>query len=282
MVAFKEKLVSKAVNIKNMLSNKNKSPLSTTNILSIYNLDEIDLPEKNHHTNKYSIADLVLASQIDNRFLAFNHHEITRRLLGLTSEELYELRDSANITEELIIGRLYNILKIKNTSVFQVFFDIADILLVSGHVDIASKYYQKFIFSVNNPKLHFHYITCLLANPNTTNKDLYNAAISWAKPYNDIYEKYKNKKFLNSKETDRKIKLGLICAFFDSSVMRGGILPQLKLHNRDKIEIHCFSDGPIPDDGLQYVENWHRTDQLTDLQMVELIEQNQIDISTIY
>lgn len=86
----------------------------------------------------------------------------------------------------------------------------------------------------------------------------------------------------NSKEPDRRIRIGYVSPDFCRHVVSSYILPVLQCHNADEVEIHCYAEVAVPDsttDRLrQLAHHWRYTTGLSDDQVARQILDDKIDI----
>jgi predicted O-linked N-acetylglucosamine transferase (SPINDLY family) len=94
------------------------------------------------------------------------------------------------------------------------------------------------------------------------------------------------KKFIqphtNSRDPDRRLRVGYVSPDFRESVIAPSMLPLFRHHDRRQMEIFCYANVLRPDTRTeqvrQHVDVWRSIVGLSDSQAVDLIRQDRIDI----
>lgn len=194
--------------------------------------------------------------------------------LGLSEEKLKFLKEKIYFTDDDITGYFLNGLNSGGT-VFHFFPQVASQMVNSGYPDEAIEFYEIFLKHINDLSAHLEYLNCCLLSLNTTNESLFKATQDFAHRYEPGVPADQPK---NNPDPERRLKIGFICGFFDSSVMRDGMLPTISGRNPNACETYCYSDGPIPQDFLHAPDHWRETGDLTNDEMFDLIRADGIDI----
>ncbi|HVT79435.1 MAG TPA: tetratricopeptide repeat protein [Phycisphaerae bacterium] len=86
----------------------------------------------------------------------------------------------------------------------------------------------------------------------------------------------------NSCEPGRRLRVGYVSPDFRQHAVGRFIVDVLAAHNRGQVEVHCFSDVPIPDEMTQRIREkadcWHSIAGVPDQQVTELVRKSRIDI----
>ena len=80
----------------------------------------------------------------------------------------------------------------------------------------------------------------------------------------------------------RKLRIGYVSPRFRFHVVGLLIEPLLRHHNRDSVEIICYSDHPAPDAVTErlagYADHWRQTTALSDEQLAQQVRDDRIDL----
>lgn len=86
----------------------------------------------------------------------------------------------------------------------------------------------------------------------------------------------------HDKSPDRKLRIGYVSPDFRKHVVATFFEPILQFHNQEKFEIFCYDNQPRSDKVTEKLKNlggkWRRIINLSDLEVVKLIREDQIDI----
>tara|TARA_R110000868_G_scaffold4155_50_gene25688 strand:+ start:14782 stop:16419 length:1638 start_codon:yes stop_codon:yes gene_type:complete len=196
-------------------------------------------------------------------------------VLGVSENDYRFLREKVHLTDEDIAGYFINGL-LHGGTFFHFYPQIAAQLLNSGYPREAVRYYEKFLGTVDDIEVHFQYLNACLLDPDSTNESLLEMAKGFARLYGVPEELPAAPQ--NDPDPDRLLKIGFICGFFDSSVMKDGILPTIKGRDPAACKTYCYSDGPIPQDFVDAPDHWRETGSLSDMELFNLIRRDGIDI----
>lgn len=120
----------------------------------------------------------------------------------------------------------------------------------------------------------------MFGNPDIqTNEKLFQEHTKWATRL------YKSKSiylhYPNTLSKTRRIKVGYTCNFVTNSVSTVLLMPLLKAHNSDRVEVFMYSDEPSQDHNnplYKGIENWRDTHNLNTDSFCELLRKDEIDI----
>lgn len=156
--------------------------------------------------------------------------------------------------------------------------EVASFILNVGHPHLAKKYFLLSLQLNPNTDTHSLYLQCLLLDPQVSETELHQVAIQYEKFFSGIEPKKSHKRTLNK---DKKLNIGYICHFFYNSVSKSLLLPFLRAHNNERVNIFCYSDAPanlIDIETRGITLNWRDTLDLTNDQLTQMIEDDEIDI----
>lgn len=157
--------------------------------------------------------------------------------------------------------------------------EIATFLLNSGYPELGKIYFEYSLKLAPLASTYSLYLQCLMLTPSCTVKKMYQKAIGYEKLFlKDIprYQTHENELIVN-----RKLNIGHICHFFHNSVSQSLLLPYLKAHNRNRVNIFCYSDTDpheVADSIKNAADIWRDTKGLNDETLAELIKKDKIDI----
>jgi predicted O-linked N-acetylglucosamine transferase (SPINDLY family) len=110
---------------------------------------------------------------------------------------------------------------------------------------------------------------------------IYEEAQAWsgayAEPLDVVTRDHKN-----DRSVERRLRVGYVSPHFFHHCQSFFTLPLLTHHNRDQVEIFCYSSVENPDDLTRQfqlqVENWRDVLRLNDAELAELVQRDGIDI----
>lgn len=156
--------------------------------------------------------------------------------------------------------------------------EVANFILNVGHPHLAKKYYRISLELHPNPDTHSLYLQCLLLDPSVAEEELHRVAVQYEKYFSTIQPQLKH---TNSLDKNRKLNIGYVCHFFYNSVSKSLLLPFLRAHNPERVNIFCYSDAEphlIDAETKNVTKNWRDTLHLNNDQFTQLIKDDQIDI----
>lgn len=161
--------------------------------------------------------------------------------------------------------------------------NLAHLLNVAGRNEEAIYYYKQALIHSNyenKMKIYSNYLLSLNYNPSYSNEEIF----LQHKKYNDILQCESNK-FESNKHNfnaNKKLKIGYVSADFRQHPVMYFIAAPIVGHNKEKIELYCYSDVGKVDNitsGIQdYIENWRDISKMSDEQVETLIRKDEIDI----
>lgn len=188
------------------------------------------------------------------------------------------LKDTIGGGATNIIGMALNVLNHRHTATFlDVYQELASTLLSAGHAEAALPFMKKYLDADPTIRAHQAYLNCLLLSPDATNQDLFEAATDYSgiyAPFKPIEPDFSHIEF----DVGRRLRIGYVCEFFDSSVMKSGQLELIRLLDRDAFETYCYSDGPIPESRRTCADHWRDTAELGAVEMFHRIRSDGIDV----
>lgn len=156
--------------------------------------------------------------------------------------------------------------------------EVASFILNAGHPHLAKKYFKLSLDLNPNPDTHSLYLQCLLLDPTVSENELHNVAVQYEKFFSRIVPQTNHN---NDLSKNRKLNVGYICHFFYNSVSQSLLLPFLREHETDKINLFCYSDAEpelVDDETRKVTKNWRDTLHLDNDQFTNLIKNDKIDI----
>ncbi len=86
----------------------------------------------------------------------------------------------------------------------------------------------------------------------------------------------------NNPDPIRRLRVGYVCPDFRDHVVGRNILPLLREHDRQQVEVFCYASVTVPDDFTQrfreLVDSYRDVLHLSDDQLAELVREDNIDI----
>jgi len=188
------------------------------------------------------------------------------------------ISERVGLDENNIVGMALNVLNFGQNKTFGgVRLELANTLLTCGHPDMALALFKSCLVSTHSVQAHQSYLLCLLLAPKTRNQDL----LAAAKQYAHIYDPAETDDIPDHDfdfTLNKRLRIGYICEFFESSVMASGMLGILKRFDRNRFEIFCYSDGRIPDAHRDCADCWQETFDDSDIDLLHRIRADKIDI----
>lgn len=158
------------------------------------------------------------------------------------------------------------------------FLEIGSFILNCGHAAYARKYFEKSLEINNKPSTYSLYLQCLLLDNACDEQELYQKALRFNDYFSNV-QRYQS--YDNSLITNRKLNIGYVCHFFFNSVSQSLLVPFLKAHHRDRINVFCYSDADpevVTDNTKQVADYWRDTKNMSDHELAEKIREDKIDI----
>jgi len=128
---------------------------------------------------------------------------------------------------------------------------------------------------------HSNLIVLQNYHPDYTAKMLLEETLRWAQRHAEPLAK-NIQPHLNDRSPRHRLKIGYVSADINIHPVGRFLLPLLVHHNRENVEIHCYSDtqqiDPITAQARSASDHWHDTAGLTDQDLAENIRADRIDI----
>jgi predicted O-linked N-acetylglucosamine transferase (SPINDLY family) len=159
-----------------------------------------------------------------------------------------------------------------------IYSEIASFIINVGHPQWARSYFKNSLDISFSPYAYSLYLQGLLVDPYCSDDFMYQEAVKFNQFYSHVkrYEYHPNKL-----DPNKKLNIGYLCHFFHNSVSKSLLLPFLKEHNRDRVNVYCYSDASpeeVSDDVRECATIWRETKDLDDSQLTELVREDEIDI----
>ena len=158
---------------------------------------------------------------------------------------------------------------------------IADFLSNSGLPDEAVRVYETLLSTRTMfPAVHSYLGTLMLrTSPDKySHKYIYDAAVKLGKtlmsgpPYDRWHD---------SGSPERRIRVGYVCSYITNSTSLTMLIPILKAHHRDRVEVFMYSDDDpkrTSDKTRTITEHWRDVRGLDDDAFCELVRKDEIDV----
>lgn len=168
-----------------------------------------------------------------------------------------------------------------NSDMAEVLDSMGSIFMLRGQITRAIELYRKCM--VVRPDFHLAHSDLLLAYNYSSDYDpdfVYREHLRWPEIHGLSDAPHGNHP--NTRDPERRLRVGYISPDFLSHPVSHFMESLIKNHNRERIEVYCFSDARMIDNVTTYLkklaDNWHHTKSLTDKQLVKLINSHSIDI----
>ncbi len=162
----------------------------------------------------------------------------------------------------------------------QTLLQAAEFLANTGLPDYAVKVFEQYLSLVpQSPRVHQYLQTLMYTSPELYDHQyVYNTHVKWGKTLqlHPIFTHHPNPLTAN-----RRLKIGYTCHFVTNSTSSTLLIPILKAHNKERVEIFMYSDQDpqqTSDDVRKLVGHWRDTASLDDHAFCELVRKDQIDI----
>jgi predicted O-linked N-acetylglucosamine transferase (SPINDLY family) len=116
--------------------------------------------------------------------------------------------------------------------------------------------------------------------PDLTPEDVFREHLAWARHH--AVPPAPDRPHPNSRDPERRLRVGYVSADFARHVMGWYIQPVLEAHDQERFEVFCYSNVKRPDDLSRYLEgladHWRPIFGLSDDQAEEMIRRDGIDV----
>jgi len=149
-----------------------------------------------------------------------------------------------------------------------------------GLPDHAEKAFKAYLsLEPNSPLVHQYLQLLMYTSPERyDNQYLYDAHV---KHGDSLKSGTQYKDYSNPLTHDRRLKIGYTCHFVTNSTSSTLLLPILKAHNRERVEIFMYSDQDpeqTSDEVRKLADHWYDTHGLNDDEYCEQIRKDNIDV----
>ena len=151
-----------------------------------------------------------------------------------------------------------------------------------GRLEEAAVSYRKAItIKPGYAKAHSNLLFLLNSFPNISRKDIYNESLEWDQQHAKTLLK-KEPVYANKKEKERKLKIGYVSSDFRTHSVSYFFEPLLKAHNKENVEVYCYSNVMTPDKVTERLkaeaDHWFSIVGKNDEYVAEQIKRDGIDI----
>lgn len=157
--------------------------------------------------------------------------------------------------------------------------EIANFLLNTGQPEVAQVFYQESLNLSLSPATYSLYLQCLLLSPACTDEQMQPVAAKYYDYFLSNINKYESHD--NELNPHKKVRVGYLCHFFHNSVSQSLLIPFLREHDRDRIEVYCYSDAEsheVPDSVKKVANVWRDTKFLDDAELAALVRNDHVDV----
>ncbi len=153
-------------------------------------------------------------------------------------------------------------------------------LLALGQVDKAVNSFQRALsIFPDDPNAHGNFVYTLQFLPNISGKTLLEEAMKWDALH---CAKANTAGYLGTPDPERRLRIGYVSADFKAHAVAVVLESLLMGHNREEVEIFCYSEVGRPDDTtmrfMEHADAWRSTVGVSDEEMDAMIREDAIDI----
>jgi protein O-GlcNAc transferase len=84
--------------------------------------------------------------------------------------------------------------------------------------------------------------------------------------------------FANTREPDRRLRIGYVSGDFHAHVAARFIQPFLRHHDRDAFEVSCYANGPLPPEAARHGHRWRDITRMDDDALAAQVRADGIDL----
>ena len=149
-----------------------------------------------------------------------------------------------------------------------------------GQLDESLEYLQRaIVLTPNQSHIYSNLLLTMVYAPFVSPEDLMATAVK----FGEIVAPLRREKlFLNSQVTNRKLKIGYVSPDFYNHAVHYFFEPLLLLHNRSQFEIYAYSNTQIEDHVTERIkskmDHWRDIRFVDNAEVADMIEKDQIDI----
>jgi len=223
---------------------------------------------------RFDANDLVRAQLLFEDVLELNpEHADALHFLGLTGQRIRDLGFAMEYFERSIAAR-------PGDAVFHN--NLGSVLVQAGRTEEAAVFFRKALEIDPNLNIaHINLIFVMVLLESARPEEVYAEHVAWAKIHADPLLA-QAKPHNNSRDPERRLRLGYLSADFRQHALSYFIEPALARHDSVAFEVFCYHSGRIVDDVTRrlarHVDHWHEIIDLDDEQAAELIRREGIDI----
>ena len=147
--------------------------------------------------------------------------------------------------------------------------------------DAVACYGRSLVIGFANSGVHSNLVYTLQFHPGYDDGSLFREQRRW----NEIYAaplKHLIRKHDNDRSPDRKLRIGYVSPYFYNQAESFFVLPLLRNHHREQVEVHCYASVIRPDAMTQKMqataECWHDVLGVSDSDLAEQIRRDRIDV----
>jgi predicted O-linked N-acetylglucosamine transferase (SPINDLY family) len=161
--------------------------------------------------------------------------------------------------------------------------NLATALKDNGQIDEAIDLYRRAVsLAPDQADLHSNLLLGLHYQPGTTAREIGEEARRWNDRHARHLKRPEPLSYPNSPGPDRRLRIGYVSADYYQSVCAHFILPLLASHDRERFELFCYADVIRPDAITHRMQpladHWRNVVPLSDPQLAQQIQQDQIDV----
>ncbi|MBW1895285.1 MAG: tetratricopeptide repeat protein, partial [Deltaproteobacteria bacterium] len=160
--------------------------------------------------------------------------------------------------------------------------NLGNVLIEQGRLEEAAAGYRKALaIKPDFVEAHSNLLFCLNYFPSISRKDIYNESLKWDHQHAKKIPR-KEPVYANKKEKERKLRIGYVSPDFRNHSVHYFFEPLLKTHNKENVEVYCYSNVMAPDNVTERLtkesDNWLSIIGKNDEDVAEQISRDGIDI----
>ena len=151
-----------------------------------------------------------------------------------------------------------------------------------GRLEEAAASFRKAItIKPDYAEAHSNLLLLLNYFPTISREDIYNESLKWDQQHAKTFLK-KEPVYANNKEKERKVRIGYVSPDFRTHSVSYFFEPLLKAHNKENVEVYCYSNVMTPDNVTERLkaqaDHWFPIAGKNDKDVAEQIKIDGIDI----
>lgn len=193
--------------------------------------------------------------------------------LGLAHRDLGEVDEAAACFEQAIEA---------SPATAEAYQNLAGIRLAQGRAADAVEVCERGLsVRPDSAKLHSVLLFARIFRPGDDPRSLAEEQVRWAARHAD-HLGYGAKPYANDRTPTRRLRVGYVSPNFRDHCQALFLTPLLEAHDKEQVEVVCYSDLARPDaitNRLRsHADTWRDTHRLSDDELADLIRQDQIDV----